>query len=105
MSRIYIKLKITAQDLYDEEAVIGYDDNLETWFLQAFETCNEELDSSEPNLWLGINFQEYADINTLILSLDRDGVTFEFYDESEKELFENECKRLDQKIKFDHDVF
>lgn len=105
MSKINIELAILEKDLFDEDAIIGYDDEMETWFLQAFEAYNEEEDVDEPTLWLGLNFQEYSDVNQLISCLERKGITFEFSDEKQKERFESECKKLNQIVSINHEVF
>ncbi|KAK0360003.1 hypothetical protein LTR94_029032, partial [Friedmanniomyces endolithicus] len=57
----------------DDNAVIGYDPPMRTYFLQAFE--DEERD--EPGLWLGIRFDEYPSLAALIAAAERQGYALE----------------------------
>lgn len=57
----------------DDNAVIGYDPPMRTYFLQAFE--DEERD--EPGLWLGIRFDEYSSLGALIAAAERQGYALE----------------------------
>lgn len=53
----------------DENAVIGYDPPMRTYFLQAF----EDVESDEPGLWLGIRFDEYPSLAALVAAAERQG--------------------------------
>jgi len=48
-----IGLEVRYKDYVDKNAIIGYDDSMKTWFLQAFEIYNKDTDSDELLLWLG----------------------------------------------------
>lgn len=52
---------VHSSDRSDENAVIGFDSPLRTYFLQAFEDPNTE----EPRLWLGTRFGEFHDLPSL----------------------------------------
>lgn len=107
MSRFGIELTIVPEkeSITDDNAIMGYDDNLETWFLQAFETYDEDNDCEEILLWLGKSFKEYDNINDLINILNKSGAKIEFISDEERALFEKECKHLNQTINITHDVF
>lgn len=53
----------------DENAVIGFDPPLNTYFLQAF--CDEETD--EPKLWFGTRLGQFANLESLILAVNAKG--------------------------------
>lgn len=57
----------------DENAVIGYDPPMRTDFLQVF----EDAETDEPGLWLGISFDEYPSLTTLIAAAERQGYALE----------------------------
>lgn len=102
MSRIYIELtlKIEGNIFTDTEAVIGYDEDLETWFLQAFEQYDEETDTEEPQIWLGSSFKEYENINDLITQLYEHNISFDFINPEERDIFSQECIKLNQPCKY-----
>ena len=107
MARFGIELTITPEKehITDDNAIMGYDDNLETWFLQAFETYDEETDSEEALLWFGKSFKEYEHINDLINILNKSRAKIEFISDEEKDLFKKECESLNQIISIKHEVF
>ncbi|BBB10617.1 hypothetical protein [Sphingopyxis sp. EG6] len=53
----------------DDNAVIGYDPPMRTYFLQAF----EDIESDEPGLWLGTRFDEYPDLPSLVAAVEAGG--------------------------------
>lgn len=55
----------------DENAVIGYDPPMRTYFLQAF----EDVESDEPGLWLGTSFDEYPTLAALAAAAEQQGYT------------------------------
>ncbi len=57
----------------DDNAVIGYDPPMRTYFLQAF----EDVECDEPGLWLGIRFDEYPSLAALVAAAERQGYALE----------------------------
>lgn len=76
MSRHTVTVRSTTRT--DDNAVIGYDPPMRTYFLQAF----EDVESDEPGLWLGIRFDEYPSLAALIAAAGRQGYTIENLAES-----------------------
>ena len=61
MSRYTITL--SKGERTDEEAVIGFDAPLLTYFLQGFETDD---DFGTPEIWLGVLLEEYPTLEGII---------------------------------------
>ncbi|MGE0774900.1 MAG: hypothetical protein AB7G25_00330 [Sphingomonadaceae bacterium] len=53
----------------DDNAVIGYDPPLRTYFIQAFEDPKTE----QPVLWLGTRLEQYPTLRMLLADLDAHG--------------------------------
>lgn len=62
----------------DDNAVIGYDPPMRTYFLQAF----EDVECDEPGLWLGICFDEYPSLAVLLAAAEQQGYAIENLAES-----------------------
>ncbi|PSH61726.1 hypothetical protein CU102_26455 [Phyllobacterium brassicacearum] len=62
MSRFYINLLNAGR--IDDEAVIGYDKPLRTFFLQGF--YEEESDFDEPEIWLGTCLEEFPTLESIV---------------------------------------
>lgn len=69
---------------YDSNAAIGYDENNESWFIQAFEYQDED-GNDVIKLWLGNEFQEFMSLESLLTSL---GKNFTIITESHKDLYD-----------------
>lgn len=96
MSRIGLEIKY--KDYIDDNAIIGYDDTMKTWFLQAFEVYNKDTDSDELLLWLGSQPEEFPHINQLLSWLSDATLIINFgCMEWEKEFYE-QCAVLEQLI-------
>lgn len=68
MSRYRIAL--AKGELTDDEAVIGFDPPLRTFFLQGYETDD---DFETPEIWLGTLLEEFPTLESIIEAERRDG--------------------------------
>lgn len=67
MSRYVLTLRTDAAT--DDNAVIGYDPPLRTYFIQGFEDPKTE----QPVLWLGTRLEQYPTLLMLLADLDARG--------------------------------
>lgn len=63
------RILISKDDQTDEEAVIGYDRPLRSFFLQGF--VNEDEDDDRPEIWLGNILEEYPTLDSLLNEVRR----------------------------------
>lgn len=77
--------------LWDTNAIIGYDENMDTWFFQAFEITIDDSDTLF--IWLGIFPREFHDINMLLKLLYQLGIHV-FMTDSEFNTMLHECDSL-----------
>lgn len=64
---------IRSKGIADDNAVIGYDPPLRTYFLHAFEDPN----TGELDLWLGTKLEEYPNLTALTAAAQAAGFTLE----------------------------
>jgi hypothetical protein len=68
---------VRSADRADENAIIGYDPPMRTYFLQAFEDPTTE----QPRLWLGTRFDQYPDLASLIAAANERGFDLDTLDD------------------------
>ncbi|MCW6530752.1 hypothetical protein NED98_10900 [Sphingomonas sp. MMSM20] len=62
---------VRSEDAADDNAVIGYDPPLRTYFLHAF----EDPDTGELGLWLGTKLEEFSSLAELVAAAAAAGFT------------------------------
>lgn len=55
--------------LHDSNATIGYDEGLESWFIQGFEGVDSE-ENEGLGLWLGTKYREFSRLENLLIALN-----------------------------------
>lgn len=71
MSRYSVTIR--SEGIADDNAVIGYDPPLRTYFLHAF----ENPETGGPDLWLGTKLEEYPSLTALIAAARAAGFSLE----------------------------
>lgn len=70
------------EKMIDDNCIIGYDEQMGTYFFQS----GEETDEGEPIIWLGTLYQEFARLNWLMAKLENSGYTLKIDQEYQEAL-------------------